>query len=123
MSIKTPEQLAKSFVKNFNNRDVDGLVGLFAEGAVFIPESGTVLSGDNIRPAVEGFLALNAPIDLTVKRVIQAGKTAEIIADWRLEAVDQNGDPLILSGTTADVAIEEADGNWRYLIDNPFGTV
>jgi uncharacterized protein (TIGR02246 family) len=123
MTATHPEQLANMFAQAFNNRDLDGLMSLFTEDAVFVPQPGKVVTGDGIRPALEAFLALNGPIDLTVKRTIITGNIAQIIADWRVEGVDSTGAPLVVSGTTADVALRAPDGTWRYLIDNPFGTV
>jgi len=123
MHITSPEQLAKAFETLFNNQDLQALTGLFASEAAFVPQPGTVVYGENISGALAGFLALNAPIHLTVRRTIVAGDTALIIADWQLAGVDATGAPVNLSGSTADVCRRASDGTWHYLIDNPFGTV
>lgn len=39
----------------------------------------------------------------------------------RFNAADVDG-MLALAGTTADVARRSEDHNWRYVLDNPFGT-
>ena len=123
MTMNTPDDLARAFASAFNNRDLQALRSLFAADAAFAPQPGTVVSGDSIAPALTEFLALNGPIDLAVRRTIVAGDTALIIADWSVEGVDPSGNPVHVAGTTADVARRAADGTWRYLIDNPFGTV
>ena len=123
MTANTPEELAGAFASAFNNQDLQALTNLFAADAAFAPQPDTVVSGDSIAPALQEFLALNGPIDLTVRRTIVAGDTALIIADWRVEGVDPTGNPMHVAGTTADVARRAADGTWRYLIDNPFGTL
>jgi len=123
MTINTPEELAGAFASAFNNQDLQALTRLFAADAAFAPQPDTVVSGDSIAPALTEFLALNGPIDLAVRRTIIAGDTALSIADWRVEGVDPTGNPIHVAGTTADVARRAADGTWRYLIDNPFGTV
>lgn len=122
MTINTPEELANAFASAFNNKDLQALTNLFSGDAVFAPQPDTVVSGDDIRPALTQFLGLNGPIDLVVRRTIVAGDTALIIADWSVDGVDPAGDPVHVAGTTADVARRAADGTWRYLIDNPFGT-
>ncbi len=125
MTANTPEELAGAFASAFNNQDLQALTNLFAADAAFMPQPDTVVSGDSIAPALQEFLALNGPIDLAVRRTIVAGDTALIIADWRVEGVgvDPTGNPIYVAGTSADVARRAADGTWRYLIDNPFGTV
>lgn len=122
MMANTPEELARAFASAFNNRDLESLAGLFGADAAFAPQPDAVVTGEGIRSALESFLALNGPIDLTVRRTIPAGDTALIIADWSVDGVDQSGNPVHVAGTTADVARRAADGSWRYLIDNPFGT-
>ncbi len=123
MMTNTPDELARAFASAFNNRDLQALRDLFAADAAFAPQPGTVVTGEGITPALTEFLALNGPIDLTVRRTMVVGDTALIIADWSVDGVDPSGNPLHIAGTTADVARRAADGTWRYLIDNPFGTV
>lgn len=113
----TPEQLALNFAQAFNRRDLEAILSLFEPEAVLAPQPGQAVSGaDGLRGALAGFLGLKAPFDLSLRRVLSTGDTALIIGDWRLEGVG-------LAGTTADVARRDADGVWRYVIDNPFGTL
>lgn len=113
----TPEQLAHNFAQAFNQRDLATILTLFEPEAVLAPQPGQAVSGaDSLRGALAGFLGLNAVFDLNVRRVLSAGDTALIIGDWRLAEAG-------LAGTTADVARRDADGVWRYVIDNPFGTL
>ena len=123
MTTNTPDELATTFAAAFNNQDLQALTRLFAADAAFAPQPDTIVTGDGITPALTDFLALNGPIDLSVRRTIVVGDTALIIADWSVDGVDPAGNAVIVAGTTADVARRAADGTWRYLIDNPFGTV
>jgi ketosteroid isomerase-like protein len=59
---------------------------------------------------------------LKVRRVIVSGDIALLISDWTLAGKAADGSDVNMSGTTADVACRGADG-WKYVIDNPFGTV
>jgi ketosteroid isomerase-like protein len=54
--------------------------------------------------------------------VIVSGDIALLISDWTLTGKAADGSDVNMSGTTADVARRGPDG-WKYVIDNPFGTV
>lgn len=117
------DQLNLAFAERFNARDLDGLLALNAPDAVFVPAPGQPVTGDAIRGALEQFLGLELPITMTVRHVFQSGGTGLAIADWTIEGTGPDGSPVALAGTTSDVAVfDEAEG-WRYVIDNPFGTV
>jgi hypothetical protein len=64
----------------------------------------------------------SSPEALTVRRVIVSGDIALLISDWTLTGKAADGSDVNMSGTTADVARRGPDG-WKYVIDNPFGTV
>jgi ketosteroid isomerase-like protein len=116
-SATTPEQLARNFVQAFNHGDLETILSLFEPDALLAPQPGQTVSGaDGLRGALAGFLGLNASFDLTLRRVLSTGDMALIIGDWRLAEAG-------LAGTTADVAHRDAAGVWRYVIDNPFGTL
>jgi ketosteroid isomerase-like protein len=118
------EQLPLAFAERFNARDVDGLLALNAPGAIFVPAPGQPVQGESdVRAALEGFLALRLPISMTVRRAFASGETGLVVADWALSGTGPDGSPVSLGGSTADVAVFEPATGWRYLIDNPFGTV
>ena len=40
---------------------------------------------------------------------------------WSLNGTGPDGNPVALGATTAEVARRQADGTWRYVIDNAWG--
>jgi ketosteroid isomerase-like protein len=110
------------FERAFDEQDVETLSSPLTDDAVFTPEPGTAVSGEAIGQTVQGFLALNAPIHMSLERCLVSGDLALIVAEWRLNAVDETGAPLHLAGTTADVARRSPEDGWHNVIDNPFGT-
>ena len=42
--------------------------------------------------------------------------------DWSYDGTGKDGSAVKMSGSTSDVLRRSADGVWRYVIDNPFGT-
>jgi ketosteroid isomerase-like protein len=60
-------------------------------------------------------------MDLHLRRALQNGDVALLVSDWTLTGTGADGNPTTLGGTTADVVRRQADGTWRYAIDNPLG--
>ncbi|MFM1989434.1 MAG: hypothetical protein RJA99_2391 [Pseudomonadota bacterium] len=118
----TPEALVARFAQRFNAGDLDGLMALYAPGGVFVPAPGAGLGTPAaIREATAGFLAAKLPIELAVRHVYRTGDLALAVVDWSIRGTAADGRPMSLAGTATDVLRRDAEGGWRYLIDNPFG--
>ncbi|MCE2658129.1 MAG: nuclear transport factor 2 family protein [Rubrivivax sp.] len=119
---QSPESVALAFARAFNARDLDALLALYPAGSVFVPAPGQALTTrDAIRQALQGFLAIGLPIAMTVRHVYGAGDTALLVVDWTIRGTGADGRSVDLSGTGTDVVRRDADGLWRYAVDNPFG--
>ncbi len=117
-------QLPTAFAERFNARDIEGLLALNEPEAVFVPAPGNPVDGEpGIRAALEQFLELQLPITMNVRRSYSVEEVGFVMADWSIEGAGPDGSPIALAGTTADVARFEPGAGWRYVIDNPFGTV
>jgi ketosteroid isomerase-like protein len=73
-----------------------------------------------VRAALLGFLALKGRITLDTKLVFTVGDLA-LSSTWSLNGTGPDGNPVALGATTAEVARRQADGIWRYVIDNALG--
>ncbi|MCK7626972.1 DUF4440 domain-containing protein [Streptomyces sp. RS10V-4] len=91
-------------------------------GAVFVPEPGRALRGAEGDRAQSAFQGLGVPISVTPRHTYVAGDLALLIVDWVIDGTGPDGARVHLEGTATDVARRGADGCWRYVIDNPFGT-
>jgi ketosteroid isomerase-like protein len=107
------------FIKLFNSRDLDGLLGLYEDDVVLVPEPGaSFLTGAAAaREALQGFLAMGGTMSLVSATAIPNGDLALTHSKWRVEV--EGSDPM--EGVTAEVVRRQADGTWKYVIDNPFG--
>ena len=122
MPAATPEQIHRVFEDTFNAGDIDGLMELYEANAALIAEPGSVAYGsEQVRAALEGFLALKGRITLDTKLVFTVGELAYLSNTWSLSGTGPNGEPVALGATTAEVARRQADGSWRYVIDNAWG--
>ncbi|UOQ90955.1 nuclear transport factor 2 family protein [Agromyces endophyticus] len=117
------DALPLAFAERFNAQDLDGLLALNAPGAVFVPAPGQPVEGDAVRSALEQFLALQLPITMRTKHAFVSGDTGLVTAEWSIAGVGPDGSEVSLWGVTADVARHDEQHGWRYVVDNPFGTV
>jgi uncharacterized protein (TIGR02246 family) len=122
MAATTPEQIHRLFEDAFNAGDIDGLMVLYEPDSVLVPQPGSVVQGaKQVRAALEGYLALRGRITLDTKLVLTVGDLAYLSNTWSLRGTGPDGNPLTLGATTAEVARRQANGTWRYVIDNAWG--
>lgn len=121
-TIKNPTDLHPAWADRFNAADVDGMLALAEPGSGFAPQPGVVVTGEDYRDALGGFLAMGLPINLTLRHSLVSGDIALLVYDWTIKGTAADGNDVDLAGTTADVARRSEDHNWRYVLDNPFGT-
>jgi uncharacterized protein (TIGR02246 family) len=102
-----------------NDRDLDGLMDLYAPNATMIlPDGSTVTGLKAIREQWAGVLAMDGRMTIRSRYTIEAGDLAVLSNEWTLTAGDQ-----IMRSVTAEVAQRQADGGWLYLIDHPFASL
>ncbi|WP_436771206.1 YybH family protein [Yinghuangia sp. YIM S09857] len=111
------------FATAFNSGDPALLARVYEDGAVFVPESGAAVTGPELHAANAAFLALGLPVTVRPRHCHVAGELALHIVDWSITGVGPDGEPLHITGTATDVSRRGPDGFWRYVIDNPFGTM
>ncbi|MEW2501124.1 nuclear transport factor 2 family protein [Amycolatopsis sp. NPDC047767] len=110
------EDIPDALLARFNSGDVDAMEDLYAPEAVFVTNPGTTVSGwPAIREQLAVFLERKLPMNCEVRHAFVAGEVAMFALDWRLEGSD-------VSGVSTDIVRRGADGRWRFVIDNPFGT-
>ncbi|MEV0644454.1 DUF4440 domain-containing protein [Phytomonospora sp. NPDC050363] len=102
------------FAARFNHGDPAAVAEVYEQTAVLVGADGAPATGEGLAAVLAGHLALGEPIAVTPRKVFEAGDLALLIVDWVI------GDEKV-RGTATDVARRGADGNWRYVIDNPFG--
>ena len=110
-----PEKITTALLERFNSGEVNAMMGLYAPGAILVTASGETLSHTRrIAEELEKFLGLGLPTTATARHIFVAGDIAQIVLDWSLDER--------VAGTASDIARRYADGYWRYVIDNPYGT-
>lgn len=122
MPARKPEELDVLFADAINARDIEALIKLYEPGASLMPEPGEIVSGAKaIREALSGFLAMKPRIKLDGKKLAEAGDIALTTSKWVVEGTGPDGKPMKMEGQSAEVARRQPDGNWLFVIDNPYG--
>jgi ketosteroid isomerase-like protein len=123
MSTATPEQVLETIVTGINSGNLDSLMPLYESHAAFATEPGNLAPGTTgISQALTGFISMKGKLDLDVTRVLEVDDLALVIGVWSFDGTGPDGDPVRLAARNADVLRRQADGTWRFVIDNPWGT-
>jgi uncharacterized protein (TIGR02246 family) len=123
VSTETPEQVLEAVVEGINTGNLEMLMGLYEPGAAFATKPGSLSHGPGgICEALDGFVAMKGKLDLNVSRVLEVSDLALVVGNWSFTGTAPSGEPVRLVAKNADVLRRQADGSWRFVIDNPWGT-
>jgi uncharacterized protein (TIGR02246 family) len=119
----TPEEVLNSVVEGINSGDLDSLMTFYEADACFASQPGQIAkSPESVRESLRNFIDLKGKLDLKVKRVLQASDIALVTSEWSFSGTGSDGNPVNMAAKAADVLRHQADGTWRFVIDNPWGT-
>lgn len=107
---REPEELSRLFVQRVNARDVEGLVALYEAGAVLATPDGAAVRGEAEIRRFYTALTASAPR-------FAAGEQhpALRVGGLALTSTMLPGG----AGATAEVARQQPDGTWRWILDRP----
>jgi uncharacterized protein (TIGR02246 family) len=116
------DQIYADFAKCLNAGDMEGLLGLYEPGAVFVRGPGDHVSGQaDLRTVLQGFLDTKGQISFKVRHAVQNGDIALLSNEYTLHGTDPEGNPITMTGKTAEVLRRQPDGRWLFIIDHPSG--
>jgi ketosteroid isomerase-like protein len=119
----TPEEVLNSVVEGINTGNLDSLMMLYETDACFASQPGQLAkTPETIRQSLRSFIDINGKLDIKVKRVLQSSDLALVISEWSVSGTGPDGKLVNMAAKSADVLRQQADGTWRFVIDNPWGT-
>lgn len=117
MGVHHPDQAGKSFEARFAAGDLEGLMELYEPDAVFTNARGAHVGSVAIRNVLQGYLNTGASIRMNDSVAFEAGELALVHWSWTMAFPDGR----TAEGATAEVLRRQADGTWKFVIDNPDG--
>lgn len=120
MAAHSLEELHSLYAARMTGGDLDGLVDLYEDVATFNGgQAGQLHGSAAIREHLCAMLAKHPTLELTTRAVVTAAGVALLASDWRFTVRTDDGEQRDTTGTSVEVARRQADGTWRYLIDEP----
>jgi len=103
----------------FNAGDLDGLIGLYTSDVLYVDPKGNELVGKaNVRANLAEIVALKPTIVLGDRRHLLYRDIALTTNHWKLTIPGADGSKQEIPGGGIEVMRKQADGGWRYIIDD-----
>jgi len=123
MPAMKPEDCDLLVAEYINSGNVDAAVDLYEPGATFVTEPGKTVTGHAaIRALMAGMMAGKPKLTMKVPIVVQSGELALLVSDYTVVTTGADGKETKVSARGTEVVRKQADGTWRFVIDNPTGT-
>jgi len=122
MKARMPEDCDRLFGELVNAGNLDALVDLYEPGASLLQQDGSAAVGHAaIRAALGELLGSNPRIQMKTARMGKggAGDLAVLYSEWSLATTGPDGARTELAGRSVEVVRRQADGSWKFAIDDP----
>jgi uncharacterized protein (TIGR02246 family) len=117
MASSGPAQVSERLVSLLSEGDLDGIMDLYEEDAVFAEIEGVARGPDEIRVAHERFLASGLTLTLQDSLTFEVDDLALVHWSWTVYARDGS----TARGVSAEVLRRQSDGTWKFVLDNSDG--
>lgn len=116
-------KIAGKYAALFNAHDTENLYDFYADDAALVLEPGYALQkNEEMKAGIKQYFADLAPVlTVDVQHAYRAGDVALMIVNYTLSTT-ADGVTSKKEGVATDVAIKDENGEWRYGIDNHYGT-
>ncbi|MEJ2410957.1 MAG: SgcJ/EcaC family oxidoreductase [Novosphingobium sp.] len=113
------DKLYDAWQERFNAGDLEGLVDLYVEDVTYVnPDGITMIGKSKVWEDFEGLLSLKPKIVLGNRRHVVYQDVALTTNHWRMDFTNADGVMQELTGGGIEVMRKQADGGWRYIIDD-----
>ncbi len=118
-----PSSMYAAYLKAFNAGNVDATLACYEPQACFMSRSGRAAHGAaELREVFRVTFANKPQMKFNLRKVIPAGADlALVVLEWRSKAVSAEGEVRLWSGMATDIVRRQPDGDWKIVLDNPYG--
>lgn len=123
---RLPDDCSRILVAALESGDIETSVALYEPSAVLFSKSGRTMTGlDAIRQNNASLIALKPTfsIDFIKSTISGDGTLATNRMKANLSWKDAEGKLVEASVDTLEVLRKQDDGSWRYIIDDPYGSM
>lgn len=118
---REPEDLDHFLAAALARGDVDAVVALYEENAVFADEGVPKMVGHGgLHAGFERLAAQGLRISPQPRVVARVGDLAIVYNDWTETGTDADGRSFERAGKAIEVVRRQPDGSWRYVFDDPY---
>ncbi len=120
---KTPEQTIDQANEAFNRGDLEAVLSYYEKHAVWVVMPEHIVSGKpGLRKEFEELFRINPQVIKEKSHVIECEDLALCSIRWSLAGTASDGKLLNVKGVGSTILRRQADGHWKIVIDNPWGT-
>jgi uncharacterized protein (TIGR02246 family) len=123
---RVPQDCGRILIDALHAGDLDTCVALYEPGAVLFKKSGEPMSGlEAIRAANAALIAIKPhfTIEFIKTTLNESGDLATTRMRATLSGSKPDGRAVQDTVHTLEVVRKQADGSWRYVIDDPYGSM
>jgi uncharacterized protein (TIGR02246 family) len=119
---RTPEDCDHLLNEYLADGDIDSIVELYEPGATFVTQDREAKVGrDAIRQAFVDFAAAKPRLRSNIVMTLQNGDNLAVLYNnWSMTLRGPDGGAVEMSGKAIEVVCRQADGTWRFAVDDPF---
>jgi uncharacterized protein (TIGR02246 family) len=122
MPAQTPRVAIGKFLTAVRDRDLEAILALYEQDATVVVYPGMLGKGITaIRTFFEGIFRLEPDIQHGVEAFTEAGDLTLFTAKWTIVGPIPPSLPLNRTNYHAAILRKQADGNWLFAVDNPWG--
>jgi len=123
MTAWTPEDCDRLLCECLAHGGLDRIVELYEPQATFITETRETLIGHAaIREWFAPMATARPRLVADLTQVVRSGEDlAMIYNDWTMTITPPGGASTEMSGRAIEVVRRQADGSWRFALDDPYG--
>lgn len=113
-----PENVSRRLVSLLDAGDIESVLALYENDAVFADVDGAVRGHSRIGIAHQEFWSAGNTLRLNDSVVLETGDIALVHWSWTVTRPDGG----TIDGVSAEVLRRQSNGDWKYVIDNSDGS-